>query len=288
MGKWKALPRAWYLVIAAAVAISLLMACSSGEPADGQPGNGEAANGETELVDTNAHLVMSVLWAQTAAEARALYYQAFNVARFRLDEALESETDGKTLAVVVDLDETVLDNSPCFAEMVKTDGMYGNCWLEWVDLAEAEALPGAGEFLDYAESQGVEVFYVSNRFEAQREATMDSLVSVGFPYVDDDHVLLREAESSKESRRQTVAGSCEIVLLIGDNLNDFTDVFEDTPVPERAAEVDALRDEFGSRFIVLPNSMCGDWEDAVYQYDRTHTDEEKDSLRKDMLQGYSE
>ncbi|MGB2799499.1 MAG: HAD family acid phosphatase, partial [Dehalococcoidia bacterium] len=160
--------------------------------------------------------------------------------------------------------------------------------LEWVDLIEAKPLPGAKEFLDYTASCDVEVFYVSNRFEAQREVTRENLLSVGFPYADDDHIYLREGGPSKESRRQAIAEDYQIILLIGDNLNDFSDVFEDKLVPDRAAEVDSLKDEFGSRFIILPNPMYGDWEDAVYEYGRALSDAEEDTLRKEMLEGYSE
>ncbi|MDY6916702.1 MAG: HAD family acid phosphatase, partial [Chloroflexota bacterium] len=168
----------------------------------------------------------------------------------------------------------------------ETDGQFVTCWLEWVDLAGAEPVAGAKEFLDHAASNGVEVFYVSNRPEGQREATVENLLSVGFPCADDDHVYLRQAEASKESRRQTVAEEYEIVLLLGDNLNDFSDVFEDQLVPDRAAAVDSLEDEFGTRFIVLPNPFYGDWEDAVYEYAGGLSDDEEASLRMDALEGY--
>lgn len=279
MIKWKASTKISYLVIASLIAISLLTGCSSTE---------QATNGETVEYDKNEHYVMAVLWFQTAAEAQALYYQAFNLAEMKLDEALQSHTGGEKLAVIVDIDETVLDNSPCRAELIKTDKDFTTCWLEWMDLAEAKPLPGAKAFLDYAASCGVEVFYVSNRFEAQREVTIENLVSAGFPYADDDHVYLREGGPSKESRRQAIAENYEIILLIGDNVNDFADVFQDKLVPDRAAEVNSLKDEFGNTFIVLPNPMYGDWEDAVYEYERPLRDEEKDSLRKEMLEGYSE
>ena len=288
MMKWKGSARAGCMVLIAVVAVSILAGCSSEQPANGEPANGQPTNAATQDLGSHEHLVGAVLWVQTAAEARALCYQAFNLAEMKLDEALQSQTGGEKLAVVVDIDETVLDNSPAYAEMIKTDGLFGNCWLEWVGLAEAEALPGAGDFLDFAESHGVEVFYVSNRYEGQREATMENLAGVGFPYVDDDHVLLREADSSKEGRRQAVAEDFEIALFIGDNAIDFADEFDDKSVSQRAAEVDALQDEFGNRFIVLPNPMYGDWEDAVYGYDRSLSAEEQDSLRKDALQCYSQ
>ena len=278
MIKWKASTKMGYLVIAAIVTILLMTGCSTEQ----------ATNGETVDYDKNEHYVMAVLWFQTAAEARALYYQAFDLAEMKLDEALQSQTSGENLAVIVDIDETVLDNSPYYAELIKTNQEYPVGWAEWIDLAEAKPLPGAKDFLDYTASCGVEVFYVSNRFESQRDTTIENLASVGFPYADDDHLYLREMESSKESRRQAISENYEIILLIGDNVNDFADVFDKKLVPDRAAEVDSLKDEFGNRFIVLPNPMYGSWESAVYEYQGALSYDEKDSLRKEMLEGYSE
>jgi 5'-nucleotidase (lipoprotein e(P4) family) len=278
MMKWKGSTKISYLIIAAVIAVSLLAGCSNEQP----------TNGETADYDKNEHYVMAVLWFQTAAEAQALYYQAFNLAEMKLDEALQSQKGGEKLAVIVDIDETVLDNSPYYAEIIDTNEEYPVGWAEWTNLAQAEPLPGAKDFLDYAESRGVEVFYVSNRFESQKEVTIENLISAGFPYADDEHIYLREMESSKESRRQAIAENYQIVLLLGDNVNDFTDVFEEKSVSDRATEVESLKDEFGDRFIVLPNPMYGSWESAVYEYQGALSYEEEDSLRKDMLEGYSQ
>lgn len=269
-----------YLMIAVLVGISLAAGCSTGE----QPS--DSSDNDAAAYSMSQQYVTALLWSQTAAEARALCYQAFNLSEMRLDEALQSHDGDDRLAVVVDIDETVVDNSACYAEWVESGGQMVTYWLEWVELAESEPLPGAKDFLDHAASQGVDVFYVTNRPEGQREATVENLVSVGFPFADNDHLYMRQAEASKESRRQAIAEEYEIVLLLGDNLNDFSDVFEDKLVPDRFAAVDSLRDEFGTRFIVLPNPVYGDWEDAVCDYASGLSEDEEASLRMDALEGY--
>ena len=115
---------------------------------------------------------------------------------------------------------------------------------------------------------------------------MKNLTARGFPQVTRDHVLLKENESSKEARRKSIAATHRIVVLMGDNLNDLAAVFERKSVAERSAEVEKLKNEFGNRFIVLPNPMYGDWESALYGYRRGLTDAEKDSARIASLQSF--
>ncbi|MEX2115372.1 MAG: HAD family acid phosphatase, partial [Bacteroidota bacterium] len=176
----------------------------------------------------NEHLVMSVLWYQTAAEMRALSYQTFYLAKMQID--LDRQTQrkgGRGRAVVVDIDETVLDNSPHSAKMILENKSFPYGWTEWVNRAEAEALPGAIEFLRYAVDKGYDVFYVSNRtVKDELEGTMKNLRVCGFPQADSSHILLRAAESSKEGRREMIRKTHDIVLLLGDNLNDLDSAFE--------------------------------------------------------------
>jgi 5'-nucleotidase (lipoprotein e(P4) family) len=112
------------------------------------------------------------------------------------------------------------------------------------------------------------------------------LKSLGFPDVSDETMLLRADTSSKEARRQMIATKYRIVLLIGDNLNDLAQVFEKKSIAERSASVDAMKDQFGSRFIVIPNAMYGEWENAVYEYNSKLTDQEKVAKRRNALRGY--
>lgn len=236
-------------------------------------------------VSNNDYTQLATLYFQQAAECRALYYQGYQLAQLRLDEALKQPPKDK-IAVVVDIDETLLDNSPYQAWCILNGKSYPEGWTEWTLRAEAKALPGAVEFLNYAVSQGVEVFYITNRKSNEREATIKNLQKEGFPLADSLHILTRIDDSNKENRRQAVAKSHNIVLWIGDNLNDFADFWEKQSPQTRQALTDSLRTEFGRRFIVLPNPMYGDWENALYSYNFKLSARQKDSIRKTYLKAF--
>lgn len=223
----------------------------------------------------NEYQVAAILYQQTASEYRALTYQAFNWARIILDgddkakKKLPKVERKKPRAVVVDIDETVLDNSPAQAFLVRNRAPFDQAsWYAWGDLRKAKPIPGAVDFLNYAVSKGVKVFFVSNRDEVQKQATIDNLKTVGFQDVSAENVVLRATESSKEARRQTISQKYRIVILMGDNLDDLSNVFERKSIIDRFAETDKLREMFGNRFIVLPNAMYGTWENALYEYGR--------------------
>jgi len=179
-------------------------------------------------------------------------------------------------AVVVDIDETVLDNSPSNAYTAKNDLPFNvKDWYAWGEMRKAKPVPGAVEFLNYAVSKGVKIFYISNRDEVQKQATIDNLRTVGFKDASTDNVWLRQnpAESTKEPRRLAVAAKYRIVVLMGDNLDDFSNAFERKSVGDRFAEVEKDRELFGRRFIVLPNAMYGTWESAIYNYEHLSEDQ---------------
>jgi 5'-nucleotidase (lipoprotein e(P4) family) len=231
------------------------------------------------------YMLLAVLWYQTSAEMRALCYQAFNTARISLDQITESYKGTKRLAVVVDIDETMVDNSPYEAQNVLGNFGYPERWGEWIEQASATALPGAVEFMKYAVSKNVDVFYISNRKLSEKDATIKNMRSLGFPMIDDEHLLLRDKTSSKNERRDKVSSTHEIIMLIGDNMNDFSGVFENKTAANRFEETDKNKSQFGKRFIVLPNPMYGDWESAVLKYNFNLTNEQKDSVRKANLKG---
>jgi len=219
----------------------------------------------------------AVLYMQKSAEYRALAYQAFNLARLRLDSDLDKnnlkrlpkEERKRPRSIVVDIDETVLDNSPSQANTIRTGRPFNTSdWYAWGETRKAKAIPGAVDFLNYAVAKGVKVFYISNRDEVQKQATIDNLVKAGFNDVSAANVLLRVTESSKDALRAAAAGKYRIVMLIGDNLDDFSGVFERRSVADRFAATDAAREEWGRKFIVLPNAMYGTWENAIYEYQR--------------------
>jgi 5'-nucleotidase (lipoprotein e(P4) family) len=251
-----------------------------------------------QAVVDNEYQIGAILWTQSSAEFRAIAYQTFTLARLRLDENLRSNNArsrgiirraGQGTAVIVDVDETVLDNSRFQAELVLRNLPYNpQSWREWCERAEAGAVPGAVDFLNYAARRGVRVFYITNRRQAEKAGTVSNLQKLRFPDVSEETVMVREEGSppSKESRRQKVAARYRIALLVGDNLNDFTDDFSGKSIADRAAQVDYDRAQFGTRFIVVPNPMYGDWENAVYENKSGLTEAEKRSYRRAALKGW--
>ncbi len=271
------------LVLSSVVSTYFVTASTAQQAAQPQP-----------VTADNEYQVSGILFMQRAAEYRALAYQAFNIARMQLDADFEKKNLKKLpkaerrmpRAVVVDVDETVLDNSLHQANLVKNRQPYlPDNWTKWVNMRRATPIPGAVDFLNYANRKNVRVFYVTNRNEAEKQGTIDNLKQTGFPDVSEETVMVRATESSKEARRQTILQKHRIVLLMGDNLNDLSNVFERKSVADRFLEVDKTRELFGKKFIVLPNVMYGDWESAIYEYQRL-TDVEKTQKRNNALISY--
>ena len=239
----------------------------------------------------NTYIEGAVLWQQSSGERRALSYQAFALARLMLDRDLSmNHRNRKPRAVIVDLDETILDNIR-FQEMLVKNHVNFNQkdWTEWVNRAEATAVPGAVEFLRYAASRGVQVFYITNRNDIQKAGTAANLKKLGFPNVSDQILLVQTdpKNSSKEPRRQSVGAKFRVVLLMGDDLNDFAALFENSKtVDSRIEAADQNKDQFGKRFIMLPNAMYGNWESAIYAYNFKLTEAEKAEKRRNLLKGY--
>ena len=243
---------------------------------------------QTKLDETKSqdHLVMSVLWYQRASEMKAIYYQCFNWAKVRLDQAVEKNTNLK-LAVVVDIDETMLDNSPFEGNAIHTGiGYSKETWKNWVNKIDAKALPGAVEFANYAESKNVEVFYISNRSADYFNVTLRNLQKEGFAFADSSHLMLKTHTSSKKERRDLVKENYKIILLIGDNMGDFSEIFEDRSDNYGFNVVEENKDKFGEFFIVLPNPMYGSWENEIFDNKKDLSNQEKYDLRRSKLIRY--
>ncbi len=228
-----------------------------------------------QTADTE-YQIGAILFQQKAAEYRALCLQAFNWGKRSLDDddktkkKLPKAQKKMARAVVVDIDETMLDNSPAQAFGAKNRLPFElKSWYEWGEMRKAKAIPGAVEFAIYAKQKGVRVFYVSNRDEVQKAATIDNLKNAGFPDVSEENVMLRQKESTKEPRRMAIAEKYRIVILLGDNLNDLSNVYEKRTVADRFSEVDKAKEFWGNKFIVLPNAMYGEWESAIYRDDKS-------------------
>jgi len=234
----------------------------------------------------NEYIVSATLYQQKAAEYRALCYQTFNLAALMLDKDLADKRIDKHRVVIVDIDETVLDNSPFQGKSILENTSYPKYWNEWCKLAKASPVPGAVTFLNYAKANGVGVYYVTNRDENLRVPTLSNLVTAGFPFADDAHLIMKTTESSKESRRQAIAARNHIALLLGDNLADFSYLFDKQSPARRTALVDSLRYAFGPKFIVLPNAMYGDWETSLYNYDWNNPDSIRSVIRLNEIKGF--
>lgn len=242
---------------------------------------------KTNFTLTEGGRLFTSYFQQQAAEYKALCFQAYNTATLRLDLALNNSTSNKPKAVVTDIDETLLDNSPYSVHQALLGLEYEPVtWKQWIDRAIGDTLAGARTFFNYAASKNVEVFYLTNRDESDREGTLANLKKYDFPYSDNQHLILKKDVNSKGSRRQEIAKKYEIVLLIGDNLADFSDWFDSKMLTERNENVQKLSQEFGKRFIILPNMNYGDWEGALYQYKYNRQPSEKDSLIINALKNY--
>jgi 5'-nucleotidase (lipoprotein e(P4) family) len=235
-------------------------------------------------VSKNEHLTMATLWFQKSAEMKALYYQAFNLAQLRLDQKLQNSDENIKYAVVCDIDETLLNNSPVEAKIILDNMSFSDSlWNSWTSLSKAEALPGALEFAKYAASKNVKVFYLSNRKVIELEWTMKNMKELGFPNVEEEFFLLKTNTSDKEERREKARENYEILLYCGDNLGDFSSVFDDRSANYDLDEVDEYKNDFGDKFIVLPNPTYGTWEKAIYGGTNRISPEEKNKLRKEAL-----
>ncbi len=229
--------------------------------------------------DLNEQLV-AVLWYQTFGEFKTLSYQIFNMARMLFDDDFEDHSDEMAMrAVIVDIDETVLNSIPWGAGQIGTDNTHPYNFIKWCGEREATPQPGAVEFLNYVVEKGGEVFYISNRKEILKKMTMDNLKKSGFPDVDEEHVMLSTTTSDKEPRRKNVSENYRIIVLMGDDLNDFSSVFSGESIEDRSSSVDQMKEYWETKFVVLPNPIYGDWENVVYNWNWNLNAEEKNEER---------
>jgi len=225
--------------------------------------------------------LIPTLWTQTSVEWRASCVQAYRNAERMLDKArknkswtaaVEQQGRFKKLppAVILDIDETVLDNSPGQARQVLKGSDYVPAdFTAWVLEEKAEAIPGALEFCRYAHGQGVRVFYVTNRDGKEEEATRRNLARLGFPLDAKEDVVLCRGEkpawstSDKSSRRSEIAARYRILLLVGDDFGDFLGGVR-VSIPRRREMAAPYDSYWGTRWIVLPNPGYGSWEQAFF------------------------
>lgn len=241
----------------------------------------------TAAVAANDNL-NAVLWMQRSAEYRATTTQAYRAAAADLDRALktpgwdalvpeERANAARNLrpAVVMDIDETVLDNSPYQARLVRDGGEYNEAtWDAWVREQKAAAVPGVVEFARAAKARGVTILYLSNRSVHLKDATIANLKAVGMPVANDEVFLglgtvvdgCEQEGSEKNCRRQLAGRQYRVLMQFGDQLGDFVQVVANTP-EARDALYAQHQAWFGERWWMLPNPSYGGWEPAVFNND---------------------
>lgn len=225
---------------------------------------------------------MAVAWYQTSAECKALYLQGYNIARRNLDQDLV-QASAQPRAIILDIDETVLDNSPYQAYNALHDEQFPDHWNDWVNAAKAKPVPGAKDFLNYANQNGVQIYYVSDRSTGQLKATKKNLANQGLPQATDDHILLKgKNDKSKETRRQAIEKNNNVIMFFGDSLTDMNDP-KSPSVKDRYQDVMENANQFGSKYIILPCPMYGGWEGALYGGNYNISNAQKTKDRKSHL-----
>jgi acid phosphatase len=260
---------------------------------------GDAPHTGTTDAPPEAHEKLdAILWVSTSPEYEAACREIFALAEVRLEEALgdrgwtaslEQSSDYGDLppAVILDVDETVLDNSAFEARLVVEGREYGEpMWSDWVAEEAATPVPGAGDFIRSALERGVEVFFVTNRKHDTEEHTVNNLRQHFGPTITGDKVLTRyelpDWTSDKTSRRSYVASTHRVLLLVGDDLNDFA-YSGDIPPQERIDFARQYSEYWGKKWVILPNPMYGSWEQALYGSDRNLERVDKIRLKRELL-----
>jgi 5'-nucleotidase (lipoprotein e(P4) family) len=246
----------------------------------------------------------AVLWTQRAVEHDMIFREVYHAAESRLEEALadptwdalaRGEREGPygelPPAVILDVDETVLDNSPYQARLVLSGTEYGDySWGQWCRKEAARPLPGALEFTRFAAAHGVTVFYLSNRTVDLGPATLENLRKTGFPVASDDvflglGALLPGCEmvgTDKGCRRRIVARGHRVLMQFGDQITDFVDVVANT-FAGRERAVEPYASWVGERWWMFPNPAYGSWEPAAFDNDWTLSRERRRRAKIDAL-----
>ena len=222
------------------------------------------------------------------AEYRALAYQGYNVAMNAVKMAVTDPShQRKPLAIVLDADETVVDNTKLMGEsIVNGNGSFdAPWWRQAVHQGKSQAMPGAVEFLNEVHKQGVEIFYVSNRYApVNLDVTIQNFKELGFPSVDKDHVLLFEKDSDKQPRFDMIAKKYYVVVYMGDNAGDFPIGTKGKTLAERNALIDNHKEDFGTTFVVFPNPAYGSWVSALAKGYQNLSPEEQKQVNNQYLQ----
>lgn len=254
--------------------------------------------------DYAADNLNATLWTQRAIEHDLICREVYRAATQQLLPALadpawdalprEERTqalDGLAPAVILDIDETVLDNSAYQARLVRTGRAYDEVtWSDWVREEAATALPGALEYTRFAADHGIAVIYISNRDKSLDEATLNNLRKLGFPVSGPEAFLglgvvfpgCEQQGTEKSCRRRLVAQKYRVLAQVGDVIGDFTGVIANT-IEGREAAMAPYLDWIGERWFVLPNPTYGSWEPATFDNDWSLPEEQRHQRKLDAL-----
>jgi 5'-nucleotidase (lipoprotein e(P4) family) len=248
-------------------------------------------------------LLNAVLWMQRSVEFKASALTAFALARVRLDQALvdpnwtgapkEQAGAYQSLppAVILDIDETIFDNSGYQAWMVLKGTTFDpKTWNAYVNTMTSLPIPGALEFAQYADSKGVKVFYITNRVAEEEPATRKNLEKLGFPMGGNADTMLMARKqpdwgSAKGTRRAHVARSYRVLLNVGDNFGDFVDEYRGSEA-ERLKVLEQHKDRWGREWIMIANPSYGSFESAPFGHDFKLSDGEKRKLKRGVLDAW--
>ena len=249
-------------------------------------------------------LLLATLWMQRSVEFKGNALTVYALARIRLDQALadkswtaapnEQKGDYQNLppAVILDLDETAIDNSPYEVWMLKTNQTFSTkTWNEFCAAQISRAIPGAVEFSKLADSKGVKVFYVSNRAVETENDTRANMEKLGFPMGGNVDTFLMQNEkpewgSAKSTRRAAIAKDYRVLLNFGDNLGDFDDRYRANEA-DRLKAFDENKDRWGREWLMLANPTYGSFETAPFGHDFKKSREEQRKAKWDVLEGWA-
>jgi len=246
----------------------------------------------------------AVAWMQTSVEYKLLAGQTWRSGLVQLDHAIKSPTwdaltpderekpaKGLPMAVIVDIDETVLDNSPYQARLIRDHASYNDVtWSDWVMEEKATAIPGALEFARAANARGVTIFYVSNRAAHLKDATLNNLRKLGFPLKDDKQFLglgyyvdnCEQQGSEKNCRRISIGRQYRVLMQFGDQIGDMVTVLANTR-EGREETVKPYLSWVGERWFVLPNPSYGSWEPALFNNEWSQSEDERRAQKYQAL-----
>jgi len=286
------------------LALALLAGCATTAPqpaADVAPATPVAAAPTGAAANDN---LMAVAWTQDAIEHDLIYVQTFRDAQARLLDALKDPTwdalneddrvvpaTGLKPAVILDIDETALDNSPYQARLVRDGGEYNEAdWAAWCKEEKARAMPGAVEFTQFAAKHGIAVIYISNRAKDLNDPTLANLRKVGFPVSGPEAFLgvdtfvegCEQVGTEKGCRRQKISRQYRVLMQFGDQIGDFVTVLANN-AEGRARAVASHPDWIGTRWFMLPNPTYGSWEPALFNNDWSAPIEDRRQQKIDAL-----